>query len=93
MWGQNLIILEQDPNSDKKFLGYLFYLKEIRNTLQHPDERLSQKDAEQSFMHILHLIKKIVEFLISIKEKKAHPRGFEPPSIFMHWISSPASYD
>lgn len=59
MWGKIIGILEQDPASDKKFLGYLTYLKEIRNTLQHPDGRLTQGEAEQAFIHILHLIEKI----------------------------------
>ena len=59
MWGKMISNLKQDPASDKKFLGYLDYLKEIRNTLQHPEERLTQGEAEQTFIHILHLIEKV----------------------------------
>jgi hypothetical protein len=59
VWGRVISDLESDPNSDRIFLGYLKYLKEIRNKLQHPDERFNQSDTEQMFMHIVHIIDKI----------------------------------
>lgn len=55
-WGKILSELKSTSSDDKILLGYLDYLRVIRNKLQHPDARLDQHEAEALFHHALHII-------------------------------------
>jgi len=58
-WGQMIIELKSNPSVDQKLIGYFDYLKDIRNTLQHPDARFSQFEAEDAFHHAIHILSRI----------------------------------
>ena len=55
MWGPMLTELKNIQSTDQKLIGYFEYLKDIRNTLQHPESRLSQFESEEVFHHALHI--------------------------------------
>lgn len=55
-WGRIIDQLKSNSTADQTLLGYLDYLRVIRNKLQHPDARLDQDEAEALFHHALHLI-------------------------------------
>ncbi len=56
MWGQMLTDLKSIPSANQKLVGYFEYLKDIRNSLQHPEERLSQFESEDVFHHAIHIL-------------------------------------
>ncbi len=56
MWGQMLTDLKAIPSANQKLIGYFEYLKDKRNTLQHPEARLSQFESEDVFHHAIHIL-------------------------------------
>ena len=54
-WGNILGELKNNESADKTLIGYLDYLREIRNKLQHPDARFEQFETEAIFHHALHI--------------------------------------
>ena len=56
MWGIMLDHLKSISSANQKLVGYFDYLKDIRNTLQHPDARLSQFESEEVFSHAIHIL-------------------------------------
>ena len=55
-WNNILIQLKATPSTDTLLIGYLDYLRDIRNKLQHPDARVEQSEAEAVFHHTLNII-------------------------------------
>ncbi len=56
LWGVILDELKSANLTDKTIIGYLDYLREIRNKLQHPDARFDQFEAEALFHQGIHII-------------------------------------
>lgn len=56
MWGPMLTQLKNHQSANQKIVGYFDYLKDIRNSLQHPDVRFSQFVAEDIFHHAIHIL-------------------------------------
>lgn len=52
-WGAMITDLKDHNDSDKNLLKHLDYLRSIRNEVQHPEERINQFDAEQSYLTAL----------------------------------------
>lgn len=59
MWGPMLDELLNNTSPNKKLIGYFDYLKDIRNSLQHPDARLSKFEANDVFHHAIHIFNTI----------------------------------
>src|SRR5271157_4651074 len=57
VWGRLINELSAHANADKKLLGYLDYLKDIRNKLEHPDARYTQSEAEDVLSHAFYILK------------------------------------
>lgn len=55
-WNNILIELKASSSTDTLLIGYLDYLRDIRNKLQHPDARVEQPEAEAVFHHTLNII-------------------------------------
>ncbi len=55
-WYRLINELKNEPNTNKRLLGYFDYLRDIRNSLQHPNARLSQFEAEELFQHTIHIL-------------------------------------
>jgi len=55
-WGGILGELQNTKSTDKTLIGYLDYLREIRNKLQHPDARFDQFEAEAMFHQAIHIV-------------------------------------
>jgi hypothetical protein len=60
-WGNILEELKKDKGIDKLFLGYLDYIRDIRNTAEHPDEIFGQMEAERVFHQVVNIITVIYE--------------------------------
>lgn len=58
-FGQMIAELKNSSKTDTKFVGYLDYLKEIRNDLAHPNVRIEQFESEQVFQHTVYVLEKI----------------------------------
>ena len=58
-WFKSIKELNNNDKADKKLIGYFDYLREIRNSLQHPDVRFSQFEAEDVFHHAIHILTRI----------------------------------
>jgi len=56
VWGTILDELKSANLTDKIIIGYLDYLREIRNKLQHPDARFGQFEAEAIFHQAIYII-------------------------------------
>ncbi len=56
MWGSMLIELKNHQSANQKLVEYFDYLKDIRNSIQHPDVRFSQFEAEDTFHHAIHIL-------------------------------------
>lgn len=54
-WSKILEKLQKESNADILLLKYLKHMKDIRNTLQHPDARLDQRGAEENFQHTINI--------------------------------------
>ena len=68
-WKKILDDLEKIPNMNKTLIGYLHYIREIRNTAEHPDEIFDQMEAERVFHQVAHMIIVIHKELKMINEK------------------------
>ena len=55
-WNNILIELKASSSTDTLLIGYLDYLRDIRNKLQHPEARVEQSEAEAVFHHTLNII-------------------------------------
>ncbi len=55
-FGAMLGELRNNSNADSKLIGYLDFLKDIRNDLAHPNNRIKQSDAEQVFQHTIQVL-------------------------------------
>jgi len=55
-WGDILTELEKNPRVKKSIVGYLHYLKDIRNEAQHPDKRFTQEEAERVLIQVKGLL-------------------------------------
>jgi hypothetical protein len=58
-WSNIINELKNNKNSNKILLKYIDYLKDIRNTLQHPDKRLTTNEAEQILLHVVEIYKQV----------------------------------
>lgn len=58
-WGKLQQELSSAKSVDKKLLGHLSYLKDLRNELQHPDKRLDRSEAENILTQAIHVFKRI----------------------------------
>lgn len=55
-WGTILAEIKAEKNINLTLIKYLDYLKDIRNSIQHPNERFSSFDAEQAFLHAIKIL-------------------------------------
>ena len=55
-WNKILDELSKIQDSNKSLLGYLNYIREIRNTAEHPDEIFDQMEAERVFHQVVNMI-------------------------------------
>lgn len=55
-WKNILDNLEKIPNMDQTLIGYLHYIREMRNTAEHPDEIFDQMEAERVFHQVVNMI-------------------------------------
>lgn len=53
--------LEKIPDVKKNLLGYLNYIKELRNSAEHPDKIFNQNEAERAFHEVINFIHFICE--------------------------------
>ena len=55
-WGDIMNELEKNPRIKKSIVGYLQYLKDMRNEAQHPDRRFTQEEAERLLVQVKGLL-------------------------------------
>ena len=55
-WSDILDELKKDETANKPLIGYLDYLRDMRNEAQHPDKRFTQEESEQILLHIKNLL-------------------------------------
>jgi len=55
-WGDILNELEKNLRVKKSVVGYLHYLKDMRNEAQHPDKRFTQEEAERVLIQVKGLL-------------------------------------
>lgn len=77
-WKNIIDELSNIASINKSLLGYLDYIREIRNTAEHPDEIFDQMEAERVFHQVVNLISVINQEFpkksfdeLSVKELKA----------------------
>ena len=62
-WAQLLDEVEKDIKSKGEqpplLLGYLDYIRDVRNKADHPDKVFTLREAEQIFMHVIYTIQEI----------------------------------
>jgi len=58
-WGEILKELEESKKVKSSILGYLKYLKEKRNEVQHPDKRFTQEESEGLLLKIKDLLEEL----------------------------------
>jgi hypothetical protein len=62
-WANLIDEVEKDLKNKGKqpplLLGYLKYIKDVRNKADHPDKVFTQREAEQIFMHVVYTIQEI----------------------------------
>jgi hypothetical protein len=51
--------LENKGEQPPLLLGYLNYIRDVRNKADHPDKVFTLREAEQIFMHVIHTIQEI----------------------------------
>ena len=64
---QELVSILEDIQEDLKnkgidespLFGYLDYVRGVRNQADHPDRTFTQLEAEQLFMHAIHIISEV----------------------------------
>jgi hypothetical protein len=63
MWKQLLEGIQEDLKDkgieESPLFGYLDYVRGMRNQADHPDRTFTQLEAEQLFMHAIHIIKEV----------------------------------
>lgn len=62
-WKNLLDELSTNNDINKSLLGYLNYIREIRNTAEHPDEIFDQMEAERVFHQVVNMINVIYQEL------------------------------
>lgn len=55
-WGRIIQELKESKEIDPRLLNYLDYVKEIRNTAEHPDKIFDQMEAERVFHQVVDMI-------------------------------------
>jgi len=55
-WKKILDALEKTPDMDHTLIGYLNYIREMRNAAEHPDEIFDQMEAERVFHQVVNVI-------------------------------------
>lgn len=55
-WKQILDELSKLEGANKTLIGYLDYIREMRNTAEHPDKIFNQMDAERAFHQVVDVI-------------------------------------
>jgi len=58
-WGDILDELQRNARVKKSTLGYLDYLRDMRNEAQHPDKRFTQEEAERILMQVKGLLEQL----------------------------------
>jgi hypothetical protein len=58
-WGDILNELDKTPRVKKSIIGYLHYLKDMRNEAQHPDKRFTQEEAERVLIQVKGLLEEL----------------------------------
>jgi ribosomal protein S17E len=58
-WGDILNELKQSDKVRSSILGYLGYLKEKRNEVEHPDKRFTQEESERIFLYVKGLLEEL----------------------------------
>jgi hypothetical protein len=65
-WANLIDAVEEDLKSKGEqpplLLGYLDYIRDVRNKADHPDKVFTLREAEQIFMHVIHTIQEIQKF-------------------------------
>lgn len=63
MWKQLLEDIQEDLKNkgidESPLFGYLDYVRGVRNQADHPDRTFTQLEAEQLFMHAIHIIREV----------------------------------
>ncbi len=62
------LLKEQQEAGGKELLGYLSYLRSVRNKVDHPDKVFTTREAEQLLVHTIYSIEAIQD--IASKQKK-----------------------
>ena len=64
-WAQLIDEVEEDLKSRGEqpllLLGYLDYIRDVRNKADHPDKVFTVREAEQIFMHVIYAIQEILK--------------------------------
>ncbi len=68
-WKKILDNLEKIPDINKTLIGYLHYIREMRNTAEHPEEIFDQMEAERVFHLVVNMIIVIHKELKGSKEE------------------------
>ena len=62
-WKQLLEGIQQDLKAkgieESPLFGYLNYVRDVRNQADHPDRTFTLLEAEQLFMHAVHIIREV----------------------------------
>ena len=69
------VLLKQHNIKAVTLLGYLNYLRDIRNKAEHPDKIFNQIEAEDALIHACHAIKEIYRVINRVKIAKANTDG------------------
>jgi len=68
-------LLKQRNIKAQTLLGYLNYLRDVRNKAEHPDKIFNQIEAEDTLIHACHAIKEIYRVINRVKIAKANTDG------------------
>jgi hypothetical protein len=73
-WKQLLEGIQEDLKAkgveESPLFGYLDYVRGMRNQADHPDRTFTQLEAEQLFMHAIHIIKEVEKLGGTVPSKK-----------------------
>lgn len=74
MWKQLLEGIQEDLKNkgieESPLFGYLDYVRGVRNQADHPDRTFTQLDAEQLFIHAIHIIQEVEKLGGTVPSKK-----------------------
>jgi len=74
MWKQLLEGIKEDLKNkgieESPLFGYLDYVRGVRNQAAHPDHTFTQLDAEQLFIHAIHIIQEVEKLGGTVPSKK-----------------------